>query len=231
MNSDYSIEQLMDTYQQGETLPKTTPKLSGIALLVALAATGCTKSNSRPMSVDKGYCGVATNGTVYERALLDTIARAEGTGPGKAGYHTLYGGRKFRSFKRHPNKKITKWGLTSTAAGRYQFLKETYDGLRHKGQFPRGRFSPIYQDRAALKLVKSKGVTKKDLEKGKTNFRTVANKIAPVWASIPRNGSSVYGQGARNVNDLEKQYNACIKIQRAKAQKHKPKKTKRRQKR
>ncbi|MFC0407915.1 hypothetical protein [Roseomonas elaeocarpi] len=85
------------------------------------------------------------------RGLLDTIAGTE-----SPGYNVLYGGRRFDDYSAHPNvpNVITSGphvGETSTAAGRYQFLKGTWDeaskalGLTD--------FSPASQDRAAWWLA------------------------------------------------------------------------------
>ncbi|HWL83929.1 MAG TPA: phage tail tape measure protein, partial [Roseomonas sp.] len=85
------------------------------------------------------------------RGLLDTIAGTE-----SPGYDVLYGGRRFGDYSRHPNVanaigRGPNQGKTSTAAGRYQFLKGTWDeaaaalGLQD--------FSPANQDRAAWWLA------------------------------------------------------------------------------
>lgn len=125
------------------------------------------------------------------RALLDTIAFAEGSD-----YSTLFGGGKFSGFNRHPRRAVTKWGFTSTAAGRYQFLSSTYDRLKRKGQFQRG-FTLEEQDKAALYLIQRSGVTEEMLQNAVASgeFGQVWNTLAGQWASFPRiNGKSAYGQ-------------------------------------
>lgn len=156
--------------------------------------------------VVRGYCGVATEGTPEQRALLDTIAWAEG-----ANYNTLYGGRTFNNYTDHPRKKISKWGFTSSAAGRYQFLEDTYDGLRKRGYFSSG-FTPEEQDKAALKLVKDEGVTQQILEDSlkKRTFKPIAKRINNIWASIPGNG---YGQGTRSLLSLRNKFAECYRAQ------------------
>jgi lysozyme len=65
----------------------------------------------------------------------------------------MFTGKLFDGFERHPaqincNASRT---LCSDAAGRYQFLKETWNGLNMPD------FTPVSQDRAAIKLVKGRG--------------------------------------------------------------------------
>lgn len=59
-------------------------------------------------------------------------------------YTILFGGEHFDSFADHPRRKITRGSLTSTAAGAYQILERTWDGLVRQYGF--GDFSPANQD-------------------------------------------------------------------------------------
>ena len=88
-----------------------------------------------------------------ERALLDTIASGE-----SPDYNTITsGGGKFESYADHPRKRVG--SVNSDAAGRYQFLSSSWDGVVKKynaenPQDPIKDFSPRNQDRAALWLAK-----------------------------------------------------------------------------
>jgi muramidase (phage lysozyme) len=84
------------------------------------------------------------------RALLDAIAWGEG-----ANYNTLYGGGTFSDFSKHPNRTIKAGRYTSTAAGRYQFLTSTWNGL--KAQYGLPDFSPSSQDLGAIALLQQTG--------------------------------------------------------------------------
>jgi muramidase (phage lysozyme)/murein DD-endopeptidase MepM/ murein hydrolase activator NlpD len=151
-----------------------------------------------------------TNINAAEMALLDTIAWAEGT---HDAYNILYGGGNFEGYGDHPRKHVRKWGKTSCAAGRYQFMEETFDELKENGQFQNG-FTPAEQDAAALYLLKTKrGVTDEDiltaLDTG--DFTTIAGKINAEWASItdPDKGDGVShykGQPARTLEALQAKF-------------------------
>ena len=94
-----------------------------------------------------------------ERALLDTLAIGNPNETGhweSPSYNTIVGGKKFESFADHPGI----FGLgNSSAAGRYQFTKTTWDLVvdkynKENPDNPIKDFSPLNQDRAALWLAK-----------------------------------------------------------------------------
>jgi muramidase (phage lysozyme) len=131
------------------------------------------------------------------RAFLDTIAYAEG-----ADYNVQFGGGRFNDLSRHPDQVIRRNGYASSAAGRYQFLSDTWeevaaaDGLTD--------FSPESQDRGAVRLLRRRGALD-DVLSG--NFDQAVFDSAPEWASLPtRRGRSYYGQPVRNLNRLREVY-------------------------
>lgn len=103
-----------------------------------------------------------TSLTPNQRALLDTIAVGN---PIKdknywesPGYNTIVGGGTFDNFSDHPRVFGTS---ASTAAGRYQFTKTTWDDVvsRYNKQNPDNPitdFNPMNQDRAALFLAEER---------------------------------------------------------------------------
>lgn len=113
------------------------------------------------------------------RATLDTIAWAEG-----ANYNTLFGGGTFNDYSRHPNRAITAGRYTSTAAGRYQILKGTWDELGLPD------FSPANQDIAALMLINRRGVLD-NVVSGDFEGALTSGGLGKEWASLPY---SPYGQ-------------------------------------
>lgn len=126
------------------------------------------------------------------KRFLDFIADAEGV---KNGYNTLFGNQRFDNLSAHPNvRKSFKQtdGTTNytTAAGRYQFLKGTWDGLAKLYGFR--DFSPRAQDMGALALIAGRGALD-DVLKG--NYTSAVQKLGKEWASLP---SSTYAQGKRS---------------------------------
>lgn len=102
----------------------------------------------------------STNMPAHQRALLDTLAMGNATSGGNywesPDYNTIVGkGGKFQSYKDHPRVFGT---ATSTAAGRYQFTKTTWDDVVKQFNMknrdnPITDFSPQNQDRAAWFLA------------------------------------------------------------------------------
>lgn len=133
-------------------------------------------------------------------AFLDMLAVSEGTaGRGDRGYNVLFGGGTFDSYADHPRQLITRTfgnGLTvtSSAAGRYQFLRRTWDDLAPRLGLP--DFSPASQDLAACELIRQRGAMA-DVEAGR--FTDAVRKCAPTWASLPGAG---YGQPEHNLSRL-----------------------------
>lgn len=144
-------------------------------------------------------------GNPYVKAFLDLIARAEGTyGVGDNGYNILYGFGTFTNYAEHPNIRVTKGGLTSTAAGRYQFLKRTWDGLQNDLGLP--DFSPNSQDIGAIELVRQKSGALNAILSG--NVESAINKVNKVWASFP--GAGYTGQGTRSMSQMLTWYAADL---------------------
>lgn len=120
------------------------------------------------------------------QAMLRVIRTGEGTADA-GGYNRLFGGGSFSNMSDHPRQKITKWGLTSTAAGAYQMKSDTWDETRAAMKLP--DFSPRSQDLAALGRIAARGALR-DVVAG--NFQTAVRKLNKEWASLPE---SPYGQG------------------------------------
>ena len=130
------------------------------------------------------------------RKMFDLVAYTEGV---KHGYNTMFGNQRIDNLSAHPNvRKQFKQtdGKTNftTAAGRYQFLKPTWDGLSR--QYGLKDFSPQSQDIAAVALLAQNGALPYVL---KGDFATAIQKSGGTWASLP---SSKYKQGKRSWNDV-----------------------------
>lgn len=120
------------------------------------------------------------------KAFLDVIAFAEGTikYPNN-GYKTMFTGKQFDDYTDHPRQVISSGGYDSSASGRYQFLKDTWDGLM-KGK----EFTPKNQDEGAVKLLKQQK-SYEPLLKG--DLQTALYRSRNIWASFPY---SEHNQGA-----------------------------------
>ena len=125
-------------------------------------------------------------------AFLDMLAWSEGTSTIKGsddGYNVLVGGKLFSDYSKHPRVLVPlpRYKISSTAAGRYQFLARTWDAVVTNYGF-KGRFIPEAQDLAAIKLL----AECKALPAIKTGRIAEAIALAaPIWASLPGAG---YGQ-------------------------------------
>ena len=123
---------------------------------------------------------------IESQAFLDAIASAEGTG---GDYGIIVGGTRFTDYAEHPNivGLKTKAG-PSTAAGKYQITKQTWDDLKKK--YPDlTDFSPENQDKAAFYLasdrykINTKGRDlMTDLANGNTSYLREA--LQKTWTGI-----------------------------------------------
>ena len=90
-------------------------------------------------------------------------------------------------------------GQPSSAAGRYQFMPKTLQGLMGQLHLTGNeRFTPELQDQLALQLLKNRGL--EQWQQGKLDDATFANNLAYEWASLPNmhTGASQYGGDGLN---------------------------------
>lgn len=119
------------------------------------------------------------------RAFLRALRLGEGTSDDK-GYSRLVGGGEFEGFADHPRKLVNLGRIQSTAAGAYQFLSKTWDGLVRQYGFT--NFSPANQDLGAVALIHGRKALD-DVKNGR--IREAVGKCNREWASLP---GSPYGQ-------------------------------------
>jgi len=131
-------------------------------------------------------------------AFLDMLAHAEGTTRfgSHEGYNVIVGGGTFSGYADHPRQSIhlPRYGIYSTAAGRYQFLISTWDDLVKRFGYP--DFTPPSQDAGAIQLIrqcKALGL----VHDGKV--REAIDACSTIWASLPGAG---YGQREVKLADL-----------------------------
>ena len=132
-----------------------TPEEKAVQEIFQKAFPNQVGSEATSGIIDKSGRVISTASTSMspqERALLDTIAHGE-----SPNYNTIVDGATFSDFSDHPRQFGTVH-TDSTAAGRYQFTKTTWDGtvLEYNKRYPDNPindFSPENQDRAALYLA------------------------------------------------------------------------------
>ncbi len=113
-------------------------------------------------------------------------------------YRTMFGGLVFDGFADHPRHAQTVGRLTSTAAGRGQFLSGTWSDLVSLYGFP--DFSPECQDEAMVALIIRRGALE-DIIAGR--FEQAIAKCAKEWASLP---GSPYGQPTLTLEAARRRY-------------------------
>lgn len=125
------------------------------------------------------------------KAWLGAVAGPESAGK----YDVLYGGTKFADLSAHPGANIPitsgpNKGKTSSAAGKYQFLKPTWEEQQKKLNLP--DFSPGSQDAAAWNLskevyqAKTGGDLEADLAKADdASLQKIAGLMSGTWTSLP----------------------------------------------
>ncbi|HDS0948124.1 TPA: glycoside hydrolase family 104 protein [Stenotrophomonas maltophilia] len=141
-------------------------------------------------------------------AFLDMLAVSEGTDiPSQRsrdrGYDVIVGGQLFSDYRDHPRVLVAlpRYGISSSAAGRYQFLRSTWDDLRRRLDLP--DFGPVSQDRAAVALLRQCGAYEL-VRVGR--FEAAVSAARRIWASLPGAG---YGQKEHALDTLKAAYRAA----------------------
>ncbi|ESS71649.1 hypothetical protein MGMO_93c00070 [Methyloglobulus morosus KoM1] len=151
------------------------------------------------------------------KAMLEVLAFTEGTGNdyGKivegtvisSPLHPELVGKKNVSvtdLSQHPNILVqVNANLKSSAAGRYQFLKKTWDKLEMPD------FQPKSQDIAAVKLMKKRKMIQPLLS---GDLHSAVFRGSQEWASLPtQSGGSFFGgQPARTLSEIETKYKSSL---------------------
>lgn len=146
------------------------------------------------------------NPGLYE-GLKQAIAGAEGTIlGGKPGYNVMFGGGRFQDFSRHPDRVVRSGSYASAAAGAYQFMPGTWQGVQKS--LGLSDFSPQSQDIGMLKKVRDRLIPLGGLSaisKANTLTPEIQAALSPEWASFPTAaGSSYYGQPVKKTQEIQR---------------------------
>lgn len=118
--------------------------------------------------------------------FLKLITYTEGTDKLGIPYNTAFKYKTFFDLSKHPEIKTPFFNPAknkmdySTAAGRYQFIKPTWDRISKKLGLK--DFSAVSQDKAAIEQLKETG-SYNDILNG--NWIQAIEKNAQIWASLP----------------------------------------------
>lgn len=122
--------------------------------------------------------------------LLELIASKESGG----NYNVVFGGKKVNLTDMTVNevlawqKNYVRQGSPSSAAGKYQIISKTLEGLkREMGLSGNEKFDESMQDRMATVLLERRGYSK--YLAGQLDERTFMKNVAAEWASMPKDGS------------------------------------------
>ncbi|MBI5398108.1 glycoside hydrolase family 104 protein [Candidatus Woesearchaeota archaeon] len=184
---------------------QTAPKAGIGPTVPAGLAAGASELHAGAEGI---YTLAMKGGDPYIRAFMRAITVGEGTkAPTKKcpdPYRIIVGGGCFEGTS-HPNQvvKLTA-SLSSSAAGRYQFLSSTWKNWANQYGVPLDQFTPENQDKVVYKELERLGVGKMLAE---NNLDAALKRTNGIWASLP---GSKYGQRTEKRDDFERFYNALL---------------------
>ena len=210
--SDYSLydKKLADIKAKNDAdratmagIDTTGKKSETPATSAAPANTGGTAASSASTTAATGAPG---DGSGWSR-MSKVIKSGEGT-LGDKGYTTQFTGKQFSDMSKHPAQINSANGLSSDAAGAYQFLSTTYNPAAKALGIT--DFSPQSQEKVGKYLAQQRGMNTDIVHTDKASFLKALDKIAPEWASMPtiKTGTSYYGQGGLTPDEAWNIYNS-----------------------
>jgi len=140
----------------------------------------------------------------YQKALHDALAWAEGTRDhSEDGYDVMFSFEIMDGCNVHPDQCIRFGSTCSTAAGRYQFLKGTWDSVKNAKGLP--NFEPESQEVAAKYLVHTVRHVTVPQSRAMTasEFSNAMSKLSYEWASLP---PGRYGQPNKTASQMRNMY-------------------------
>jgi len=211
--SDAQSENLQEGSGKCALSPKTKYSISGfpgfegenikVTLKDPLPGCSFTQGYVFMAHVDATSAGGASELPAAVRAFLDTLAFSEGT---TDHYNYIFSFATFKSYADHPRQKKCIGRLCSDAAGRYQFLSDTWDPMA--SALGLKDFTPPSQDKAVIELIRRDGtysyVAGSAVYK---NFTKAVYRLNNIWASLP---GSPYGQPTHSMASLWSYYKVAL---------------------
>jgi muramidase (phage lysozyme) len=151
-------------------------------------------------------------GDPNNQRLLRAIRHAEGTERGGYdSYRVMFGGGLAPNLTKHPDTVVRGGRVNSAAAGAYQFMPGTWQGIMNNlgpENFPKNKqFGPEQQDVAALYLARQRLLPLGGLAALNRAGITpeISNALAPEWASFPTtSGQSYYpNQSVKRLSGIQ----------------------------
>lgn len=166
------------------------------------------QKNFRRLSVpelqDNGN-NAPTGSSVPSKPLLDLIRKGEASGSYDAMFGVKGDGAKISNLTvdevLSKQKEAVKGGSESSAAGGYQFINKTLQGLKDKlGLKGDEKMTPELQDKLGHALVEQRGYS--DYKSGKISKYQFADNLSKEWAALPNmTGKGTYdGVGSNKAN-------------------------------
>ena len=155
---------------------------------------------SGPASNRVGSVNRDMNRFANTRGWQSAIGRAEHGGRDNQ-YDVVFGGGKFDNTKGHPDKVVDGGRYSSAAAGKYQFMPDTWKMVTGSYSTP---MTPANQDKYATKLLTQ--VRNVDLNRPMNRY--AVSRAGKEWASLPNlSGKSHYGQPVKSYETVRNWFN------------------------
>ena len=134
------------------------------------------------------------------RGWQSAIGKAEHGGKDDQ-YNVVFGGGKFDTTKGHPDKVVDGGKYSSAAAGKYQFMPDTWKMVTGSYSTP---MTPGNQDKYATKLLSKV----RNVNLNRPMNRYAVSRAGKEWASLPNlSGKSHYGQPVKPYKDVKNWFN------------------------
>jgi muramidase (phage lysozyme) len=162
---------------------------------------------SQPNAAKAYYSSLLDNPNVQRG--LNVIRTTEGTAKKKDPYSTAFGGGTIKSLRDHPRKSYSFTQTNgkknkTTAAGAYQFLSRTWDGVATKLGLK--DFTKKSQDIAALALIDARQGLDALLA---GDIRGFISAVGPEWASLPT-APDAYSQPRVGWNKIQQAWDSTV---------------------